>query len=814
MQNRRLLTQESVGRVGRICHPSVDLAGHITAGRLGGSSLRLIRVFSSLVALAAFAAGGAQSAEATVLTSAASFYVKLPALHEYSGAGAVAASPDGNFVYVTDGDRNRVYEFNSALALVKQWKSSRLQSPTGVTTDVFGNVYVANNGNGTVVKFTDSGKFISQWGVPFAKSIAARGGSVFVLTSFFSVVGDYSTKGQQLGGFVALLPGRWFPYAGYDDPSPRVAKAIGVDNSGNPIVVGESDQALSDPPPDCHNDIEAGIDNQPYADPLRSGEAARFTPSGTAGDYGWLNHSTLDCYHGWISDGYDPQGVAVDPNGGDVYVADHFEQRIDHLDPNLNDPDAYGGLPGDHVLDLPCPLCSDSSAPVVAQPLGVGFDCRSNLYLLTGSGILVKYLNQSPPANPDCVRLSTILENNPLTVFSKFSVTGAGKSKSVSLQLGCAFHRCVGRLAAVVSGSFCHHCALTAVKRVHLASGIQRTLSLRLTRRGSSLLTRHPGLAFRVLGKLKGQREHVLLRQHLREPATLGARCVAPDAVSGTAAVSGTLVPAQRHPEIVLEYVSPPGPDGLPTVVQRTVSSDQQGRFSDRYSLGAAGTWNVAVRWNGDRRYEPAAATPCGLEVHKTQTHVTLACPGAGAVGAPSTFSGALSGGPATAQVAVVYTSPSHIVITHVLSTGAGGGFGDTTLPGEPGSWQAIAHWAGDSNHAPASSAPCRFAVAPSTSTLALHCSAAAAQAITCSGRLTSAEAALGGAEITLSYQDPAGGPPTVHSATTLSDRTFSDEQDAAVGTLLTSGTWHVSAGSAGDSSHSPASASQDVTVS
>jgi hypothetical protein len=497
-----------------------------------------------------------------------------------------------------------------------------------------------------------------------------------------------------------------------------------------------------------------------------------------------------------------------------VYVAELF-QRIDHLQPNLNDPDAYAGLPGTHAITpLPCPYCSDSSAPIIAQPRGVAIDCRSNLYLLAGTGALVKFFDETPPPSPQCVKLSKILEVNPLTVLRRFILKGGGKSMALSLRLGCAFHDCIGKLTALSAGRLCRHCALTRSKHFRLAAGTQQTLSLSLTRTGRLVLAKHPGLLFQVFGKLGRKRHHMLLKAHLREPAMLTARCLAPGAAGADAQVSGALLPAvQHHAKIVLDYLSLPPSNALPTMVRRTVRADRRGHYSDRFSLAAAGKWVITAHWDGSRARQPAGATPCDLTVQKAQPHLTLVCPTAGSVGAPRNVSGVLAGGPVGGPIAVVYLSPSRSTIAHTVSAGADGTYSDAITPNEAGTWEALARYPGDGTHASAISIPCRFAVSRSPSALSLSCSATSdAKSINCSGSLSSSGLPIAGAQVMVSYQDPAGNV-TVHSTTTLTDGTYADQLSAAVGTLLSPGIWHVQAAFAGDGAHGPASTSQDVTV-
>src|ERR1700729_2549380 len=144
--------------------------------------------------------------------------------------GAVAVSPDGQLVYVVVRSRNRLYEFSARGALQKIWTSHRLRGPRGVTTDRDGDVYVADQASGKVVKFTAGGRFVTQWSVADPISIAAAPkGPVYVLRGHaHNQVEEYTLGGRKLRGFDANLPGRWDPYYGYTQIPRTSATAIGV----------------------------------------------------------------------------------------------------------------------------------------------------------------------------------------------------------------------------------------------------------------------------------------------------------------------------------------------------------------------------------------------------------------------------------------------------------------------------------------------------------------------------------------------------------------------------------------------------------
>lgn len=886
-----------------------------------------------LASLAALALAG--QAHATSYDPSDAFYWKMPS---GDSATAIATSSDGNFVYVTDPGAKRIIEFDSDGALLRGWTYKK-EAPGSITTDAFGDVYVLYPQTGTIVKFSGEAKkvkVLASWNVPFAGSIAATpSGNVFVLTNFLNAVGEYNTTGKSIGGFVANLPGQWFParpsdpgfagtnnspQSGYDPPYKTVATRIAVDPSGDPIVVGASYQALSDPQPDCSlTEQEYNIDTRPYPDPLVSGEAVRFTPGGTPVAHGWLSESQQSCIwgfhnlgyanfaYGWQSDATDPLGVAVDPNTGDIYaVPGNWELGAIHLlakygldneNVDVNAASTYGF---DHNWDL---IAGN-------PPAGVTVDCRSDLYMIAGGGavgsLIAKFIDQDPVPSGSCVNLSRFRAPPPTLAVFKFHVGKIGKG---TVWAGCSGRLCNGSLSLVSSSSLCRNCVLSRPHHFRIAPGLQRPLSLRLTGLGRHLLDIHPGLAIKIDGRLKGGRTFAV-RETLRKPSTLGARCTFPGTAGGAAAVSGTLAPAHGGEWITVQYLPPYANGLLLPAVQRTVRTNRFGRFADSYSLGAAGRWIIAVSWAGDRTHEPAAPQPCLGTVQPNSTRITLTCPTGSSVGVPAPVSGGLSGAPAGAAVALDYEEPPGTDIGHQVTTGNGGDFNDSLTPMASGLWLALAHYRGDAGHAPAE-AVCQFVVSPPGFTIAVTPSKGSVQQgksvnatvstavtsgtaqtltlsasgapgavtfspatitaggsstvtfsapanatpgtytitltatgpsasnsttyrltvlapsalilrctadpnrrfISCSGRLTSGAAGIGGAQIKLSYQPPGGGSATVDTTSTAAAGSYSDMLNAPAGSLLASGNWQVQARFAGDVAHAPASKSQTVTV-
>ena len=74
-------------------------------------------------------------------------------------------------VYVADQGNHRIQKFDRLGNYVTRWGgpgngNGQFNSPTGVATDPSGNVYVADNGNHRIQKFSRTGSYLAQWGGP------------------------------------------------------------------------------------------------------------------------------------------------------------------------------------------------------------------------------------------------------------------------------------------------------------------------------------------------------------------------------------------------------------------------------------------------------------------------------------------------------------------------------------------------------------------------------------------------------------------------------------------------------------------------
>jgi sugar lactone lactonase YvrE len=198
-----------------------------------------------------------------------------------------AVDKNGN-VYVVDQANSRIEKFTSNGSYLSQWGSTgsgngQFLAPTGIAVDTLGNVYVTDTGNHRVQKFTTGGFYLAQWG----------------------------TAGSGPGQFTT-------------------AYGIAVDVSGNVYV----------------------SDNSANRVQRFSGAGAFLTQWGSGG----TGNSQFDS----------PSGIAVDPSGH-VFVADQFNHRVQKFDMS----GAYLGQWGSE----------GAGDGQFEEPLGVALDVVGDVYV-------------------------------------------------------------------------------------------------------------------------------------------------------------------------------------------------------------------------------------------------------------------------------------------------------------------------------------------------------------------------------------------------------------------------------------------------
>jgi sugar lactone lactonase YvrE len=86
---------------------------------------------------------------------------------QFSKPFGITVDTDG-YVYVVDNENNRIEKFSNDGAFIKQWggfgtKDGQLSWPTDIAADNKGYIYVADNANSQVQKFTKEGSFVKKW---------------------------------------------------------------------------------------------------------------------------------------------------------------------------------------------------------------------------------------------------------------------------------------------------------------------------------------------------------------------------------------------------------------------------------------------------------------------------------------------------------------------------------------------------------------------------------------------------------------------------------------------------------------------------
>jgi sugar lactone lactonase YvrE len=89
---------------------------------------------------------------------------------QYIRPAAVALDPDGVFGYVADRDNNRITKaYIDTSAFILKWGSSgisynQFNCPQSIAVDNDGFVYIGDEGNHRIQKFTSMGEYVTQWG--------------------------------------------------------------------------------------------------------------------------------------------------------------------------------------------------------------------------------------------------------------------------------------------------------------------------------------------------------------------------------------------------------------------------------------------------------------------------------------------------------------------------------------------------------------------------------------------------------------------------------------------------------------------------
>jgi DNA-binding beta-propeller fold protein YncE len=301
----------------------------------GESVLKIAVGLTMLLVLLAQVAGAKDSYE---------FVLKIPAAQQwyFNSPSGIAVDSSGN-VYVAEQGNSRIQKFSESGGLLSAWGSQgagdgQFMIPSGIAVDISGNVYVVDQMNNRIQKFNASGGFLSAWGSfgsgdgqfnnPIGVAVDGSG-NVYVVDQ----VNNRIQKFSAVGSFLA----KW-GISGSGDGQLFYPSGIAVDNSGNVYVADQENNHIQ-------KFSESGSFLAKWGS-SGSGDGQFNTPSRVAvdssgnvyvADTGNHRIQKFNASGGFLSLWEYPEidgvqfsylsGIAVDKSGN-VYVADQNNNRI------------------------------------------------------------------------------------------------------------------------------------------------------------------------------------------------------------------------------------------------------------------------------------------------------------------------------------------------------------------------------------------------------------------------------------------------------------------------------------------------------
>lgn len=621
-------------------------------------------------------------------------------------AQGAAVSPDGKVLYVTD-IFDRVLEYSTADGSylggfgAAGSKPGQFDSPRGVAVDPYGDVWVADTGNGRVQKFTAGGAPLLSFDSAQPIGVAATASEMYVLSGLFRAVGVRSLTGQDQGAFVANFPDGYDVTSHYGAPA-NTADGIAADTSGNAVVTGTVSTPLTNPDrPSCKSPLSTLPD---LPDPLVAPAVTTFDDKGSAVGQRWTWRPGAICWSSNLSawsyglTGVKSNGtVAVDPASNVAYASMLMRNSGPYFVDDDQSPDTLGIW---DPRDGPALNGSGISSSLYGPLRTFAIGCDSSMYLITDSRI--QRFTSSTPDMSHC----GIRSKAAAVPFSTFPALGGApppKSAANSIDFGGVCHTvksCGGTV--VVDIRPCLKCPPIGVirQKFKVPGGKTKVLSVKLPRRIAKRLEKGKALVA-SLKVGKGKATTLPLAGHRSLTAKCGGVASAAVASARQFTVQGAVSPARRGTKV---QISLTGPDGKPQLL--TATTDKRGRYTLTVPAVQDGPWTVDARLPGTRQRETAEGN-CGVMVGPepatlagpvdavgpdiSEVDLALSCPGSATAGQDLAIPGALKPPDQGVNVGLTIGAPGGGTTSTSVVTASGGTFGTRFVPDAAGDWTVSA---------------------------------------------------------------------------------------------------------------------------
>ena len=282
----------------------------------------------------------------------------------------------GGNIFIADTGNHRIRKVDSAGVITTiDWK--RLETPLGVAVDSGGNIYIGNTDNHRIRKVDSAGTITTIAGTGESGD-GGDGGPAIQATLYYprGVAVDSTgnlyiadTRNNRIRkidstGTITTIAGTGF--GGDGGPANQASisspRGVAVDGGGNLYIA------------DTENNRIRKVDS--------TGTITTIAGTGT-GRFGRFSGDGGPAVQAWL---YNPRGVAVD-GGGNVYIADTFNQRIRRLTPSGNSETPSSGTGSFSIPDRGGQSVTSSGT---GETLRVGYGrIRADAGSTTPSGIAI-----------------------------------------------------------------------------------------------------------------------------------------------------------------------------------------------------------------------------------------------------------------------------------------------------------------------------------------------------------------------------------------------------------------------------------------